>query len=133
MRKLECSTTYGRFFPKSNRTFVRLRFVLICALICCAVVGCGTHFFIHGKVVDADGNPIADAKLVITAINNEFISSHRVSDAKGAFTFEEITSSSVDVSIISLSVEKSGFAPVKVRLSLGNHYNDAEIVLVRLE
>ena len=128
MIEFDRSRSGGRYFSESIRPCMRLWFSLFCAAICCTVIGCQTGFYMHGKVVDADGNPIADAKLVFSAKNDEFISSHRSSDADGSFTFEEITSSSVDVGVISISVEKNGYAPVKVRLALGNHYDDAEIV-----
>ena len=133
MNKVERNRSGGRYSSESSGTFVRLWLLLFCAAICCTVIGCSYGFYVHGKVVDADGNPIAEAKLVITAMNNEFISSESLSGADGAFTFEQSTYSRVDVIIISISVDKSGFAPVKMRLRLGNDYDDAEIVLVRLE
>ena len=133
MNEFERNRSGGRYSSESSGTFVQLWLLLFCAVMCCTVIGCSFGFFVHGKIVDADGDPVADAKLVITAMNNEFISSESLSGADGAFTFRGTTSSRIEVSIISISVEKSGFAPVKMRLRLGNDYDDAEIVLVRLE
>ena len=107
--------------------------MVILLLLCCIIIGCDGGFVMSGRIRDAAGQPIADATIELMAENDEFPPMSAKSDAEGGFWLESSFSPSGSTRTVSISVLKDGFAPVQLRLPLGNRNKDVSIVVTALD
>ena len=76
--------------------------------------GCDAWARVHGKVVDEQGKPIAEAKIVVNQ-GDSYVKDH-LSDTDGSFDiFDNIAPGPIGSRMITIKISKDGYQPFELR------------------